>query len=840
MQPNMKKIAKSFMAVALCALPLATYAAEVNIDFETTNGYKALGVYDVWEQSPFRTGELKGNWAITPNPDKNVNEVTGEVPNESDYVLGAQRSRFGSNRFGVRIDLEESFEISPTTQYVHVMIHKPKEGRVMLVGLGSRKERLGQNPYTEQFWEVSTNTVEPGKWYDAVFAIKGANGIDIRSLVVVPDCESPHNLTEDFLFYVDNIVINDSALPRITNEFYPIIGTKEGTAMTRTDRYATAINLKVGTKTQTVSFSQTANKKLYQDVTHNAFFAKPGQTLTPSVSYTGTWMHAYCYIDYNNDGNFTATINDNGKPAEGSELVSYNHYEGKNSLGASANANLGNGVGTMPSFTLPADLKPGMYRMRMKIDWNCIDPMGNSDTSNNISNNGGVIVDVMLCVYGDEVTVNDYQLNGEVLAADGTKLNSLSVPADEEFTIRVAPEKGFHNGGVDINCGYNLNGDPTDKYGNPQFVTYNVPMKSFAEDGTYTIPADKMRANLLINGHMIEDGSDSSPVSEAYYLNFDEDLKISRTDRKLNSFSLTTADGTTEVNLSDNTENYVYVPKLDAEVSVKAGQTITPSVNYSGNAMHTYWYVDLNEDGEFLIDLMDNGMPTSTGELLSYSSYNGKNSLGANAGPGGISPTTNHPFVIPEETPTGVYRARFKIDWNNADPGGQYGKGSNDINDNGGYIVDYMIHVHADQTPVSANVNAESGNITIHDSNDEIGTEPYAATRNAVLTVNATTTTGVAVDRLIARYGYHLDGQRVHFGNTYWNEVELTADKDTYTIPASIMDRPVQLIAQYNGLDAIREVTIGHTGAAYKLNGIRIAKPTNGLYIIDGKKMIVK
>ena len=47
----------------------------------------------------FRTGVLQGNFAVTPNPDKSDNEATGEPGNSTDMVLGAQRSRFGSNRF---------------------------------------------------------------------------------------------------------------------------------------------------------------------------------------------------------------------------------------------------------------------------------------------------------------------------------------------------------------------------------------------------------------------------------------------------------------------------------------------------------------------------------------------------------------------------------------------------------------------------------------------------------------------------------------------------------------------------------------------------------------------
>ena len=120
----------------------------------------------------------------------------------------------------------------------------------------------------------------------------------------------------------------------------------------------------------------------------------------------------------------------------------------------------------------------------MKIDWNSIDPMGCSDAGNLIEANGGVIADAMLCIYADKVVLNDFQLNGEVLAADGTKLSAYEVPANQEFTIKSAPEKGFHNGGVIVNTGYNLNSERIDKYGNPQYNTYTIPASDFNEDGT--------------------------------------------------------------------------------------------------------------------------------------------------------------------------------------------------------------------------------------------------------------------------------------------------------------------------------------------------------------------
>lgn len=513
----MKTIIKYLLAaVAACSISLGAMA-EINIDFESNAGYKSLGVYDVWEQSPFRTGELTGNWTVTSNPDTEINEILGKAPNPSAKVLGAQRSRFGSNRFGVRIDLEETFELTTTLKYVHVMMLRPTSGRMMLVGLGSRPERMDQNPYCEQFWAVSSNDAEPGVWTDVVFPIKGNGGIDIRSLVVVPDMESPHNLTEDFLFYVDNIKVNTSSSPEIIYEYYPVIGSKTTTPMTRTDRVTTHIALTIDGKTFTAPVCRQSNKLLYQDLTDHTFYVKPGQAITPSLGYTEKdWMHAYAYIDFNNNGKFETNLNEDGTPAEGSEIVSYNGYNGAtgqfiNSTGAAiaSNGNLGApNCGKMPAFTLPDDLAPGMYRMRLKLDWNSIDPMGNpgdAEGKNSINDNGGVIADVMLNVYGPNVTVNDFQLNGEVLAADGSKLSAYQVPAGQPFTFMIAPEKGFIHDGADIKIGYNLdNESKLDKYGNPQYTELSIPGYLFSEEGLYTLPADMMYGNMLISGRMIE------------------------------------------------------------------------------------------------------------------------------------------------------------------------------------------------------------------------------------------------------------------------------------------------------------------------------------------------
>ncbi len=805
-------------------LPALGATAEINVDFETPESYKGIGVWDAWEHSPFRLGELSGNYAVTANPDKNVSEITGLVPNGSDMVLGAQRSRFGSNRFGVKVDLPETFELVPTVQYVHVMLYKTEtKGRVMLMGLGSRQERKGQDPYTLQFSTMSSNAIEPGRWFDAVFAVKGAGGIDIRSLVVVPDCESPHERTSDFLFYVDNIVVDNSPAARINNEYYPVFGSKS-TAMTRNDRGAKGIYMVCNGDTVRYANDQNVTKKLYADLTSKTFYAKPGQTVTPGIDYAAPWMHSYCYVDFGNDGSFNTT----------NELVSYNHYDGKNSLGNSAPSNPGGGnVGKMPSFTIPADTKPGMYRIRFKIDWNSLDPAGNpgdADGKNIIADNGGAIYDAMLCVYGDKVTVNDFQLNGEVLAANGDKLNAYKVDADKAFAIKSAPEKGFHNGGVTLNFGYNLNDEPTDKYGNPQYVTIFVPATDFNEDEVYTIPASLMRGDLLINGNMVEDGP-AGPCSEGYFINFPDDLKIERDDRKLNSIALATPEGTVTINIPAAEAKRVYQNKLSVEVPVKAGETITPTVSYNGNAMHTYWYVDLNEDGSFSNDLNADGTPA--GEMLSYSHFSNKNSLGnAIDKPGSLNPTINHPFVIPAETPEGLYRCRFKIDWSNINPGGNYGNGSNDINANGGYVVDFLIHVHG----ATATVTSDS-KLTVNGQG-----LPYNAPRKQNITVAGTTADGNPLERVTARYGYHLESARsTRYSHVYWREVELIPGADgNFVIPAEIADRPILLKADESNGIADMELGSSESGSAYDLLGRKVVKPARGLYIRNGNKTIIR
>ena len=168
------------------------------------------------------------------------------------------------------------------------------------------------------------------------------------------------------------------------------------------ERGLTTFTLTDGTNSLEVSDIQDANSRtapVYADKSSVKFTTTQGATLSFSAfNYTGSWMHAYAYIDYNKDFKFNLTNNNNGE-GEG-EIVSYNYYEGKDITGETASqsdamSSEHNGSKTLPAFTLPTDLAPGEYRMRIKIDWNNLDAdYGASD----IAANGGCQCDITLVV----------------------------------------------------------------------------------------------------------------------------------------------------------------------------------------------------------------------------------------------------------------------------------------------------------------------------------------------------------------------------------------------------------------------------------------------------------
>lgn len=520
----MKKNILATCGLLFCTSLLhAQTTEEVRIDFENQN-YKALGVYDTWLKSPFRSQNkqaavLEGNVQVVSNIDKNYDEILKATPNASDNVLGFQRSRFGSNTFGARIDLKQPFALTKETKYVHVMIHKPKAGRTMLIGLGKRTDRAGQSTDTEQFWELSTREVEPNKWVDAVFPVKGAGGIEIHSLVVVVDCEDTNGLKDDFLAYIDNIVVNNEAFTTTNREDYPMNYNKDAKC-SRSDRGLKGISL--GDQTFNVYGDITTSTPAYTYLSKQSFLAKPGETLNPAVQYKGIWMHSYVYLDLNNNGRFEPKV-EGGQivPNAGNELLAYSFLGGEdensgfNSAGTEISGN-GRNTLVMPEFTLPSDLQHGFYRMRYKVDWNSADAGGSIENNNHILNNGGGAIDVRLNVHGDNVKIYQGALNGKVVAEDGTELNGISIPFGKPYTIKMKPEHGFNFSGLKVRHGYNLTGDSI-SHGTYQYVDELIPRERFNADGTFTLPAEMIDGDVSLEGIFID--AKTALTYEVYFNN---------------------------------------------------------------------------------------------------------------------------------------------------------------------------------------------------------------------------------------------------------------------------------------------------------------------------------
>mgnify|MGYP007010789862 FL=1 len=502
-------------------------AQTTKVDFEDAAGYKSVGVYDTWEESPFRTGELKGNAAVIDNflPTTNDN---GDVVNDSKKIVGVQRSRFGSNTFGVRVDLNTPFDLTPEYIYVHVKMYKPLEGRVMLVGLGKRPDRAGQSNDVEQVWVYSSNSTVANQWFDAVFPIKACNGVQIHSLVVVPDVNSPQEMTSDYAAYIDDIEVNNSAKPRIKVASYYGLNYDKETAVDKPERYVKAITLQPnGATKQSISVGSVSPQLIYRDVTDHAFTAKAGQTVTPSIDYQGGgWMNGFVYLDKGDDGQFDASFDESThKATKGCDLVSYYYLEmvenqsGYKYDGTALSGNDRNNLST-PAFTLPSDLQPGFYRMRYKVDWGNLDPAGRNTTTNSIKSNGGFIVDTRLNVHTDKVSLSAASRNGFITLEDGTELVSYQTDFGKAVKIKATPANGFEIDSLVISHGYNLTGNQYNKYGTKQYDEYIVRASDFNADGTFTIPARIIDGEVSIDGQFRSTTGITNNQADAKKLNF--------------------------------------------------------------------------------------------------------------------------------------------------------------------------------------------------------------------------------------------------------------------------------------------------------------------------------
>ena len=149
--------------------------------------------------------------------------------------------------------------------------------------------------------------------------------------------------------------------------------------------------------------------------------------------------------------------------------------------------------------------------------------------------------------------------------------------------------------------------------------------------------------------------------------------------------------------MSQEPRRCVYENHTDSILYCTPGDVLSPVINFTGDWMHKYVYVDWDRNSIFEIAEGTPGVTTDWGELVSANYLTETDVVGkdgyTSAGTTGVrTGTTALPtFTVPQDA-AGEYRIRFKVDWYSTDPCGN-NSSSNSILNNGGAILDYTIHV---------------------------------------------------------------------------------------------------------------------------------------------------
>lgn len=567
---------------------------------------------------------------------------------------------------------------------------------------------------------------------------------------------------------------------------YPV-NFDENEAATRTGRYTNAIMLTSSYGAQKVEVNQKKEKLLYIKRLDDCLRAKIGETVTAGFDWNGTWMCGYAYIDFGKDGNYDVDYDDNGVNAM-KDLMTYSMYKNKDSKGATVS---GEPSINPPSFTIPSDVKPGIYRMRYKVDWDCVDPGGNMLSGNDIKKNGGVIVDTRINVHGEtaHVTVKGAdEKKGTLSLADySAELNNQDVEFGKDLTIAIAVKDGYNFSSLKVKHGYGLDGEAVVD-GLRQWQE-NTIMAYTAKGDKITIPASYIDGDVEITVNFAAEGTTSG---DNYALNFEKDLaQMNPTANSLTEFSITNKAGKkSAIAIPEGTT--VYRDALTKEVNAKPGDVLTPGIAFTGDTeMGAYLYIDYNQDAAFTTPLDETGKPVVGSEIVSFSSYKGKNSNGEAAGATSAMPS----FTIPDDLPTGVYRARLKIDNNNIDPAGDYNASDAlHINHYNGYIVDFLLNIHNDKG--SLDIDSRGGHI-VGNGNSGVGeTVEFGSQLNLMPLAPAA---GYNVKSIVVRHGHNLDGEQFVNGNRQWDEYEVSDAKagEGFTIDAANVNGDVRVSAKF-------------------------------------------
>lgn len=187
----------------------------------------------------------------------------------------------------------------------------------------------------------------------------------------------------------------------------PVSGRPGGTTSNTGDRVrgVNTITLTGGTTGNTMSVAgdgTTNGHEVYKDASSQQMIVVAGETITMVVDGgDGSWMNTYVYADFDGDG-------------LDSEDIVIDNYNDVNQT------TQGNAVSITKTFAVPADIQPGVYRVRYMLNWD--QNQGPCEYGQTGNDNGEAIIDFSLVVEdpNEEPLKEIYELTGINVVGDGT------------------------------------------------------------------------------------------------------------------------------------------------------------------------------------------------------------------------------------------------------------------------------------------------------------------------------------------------------------------------------------------------------------------------------------
>lgn len=286
----MRKLRYLYIALFL-AIPFLLKAETLLSSFEggLINGTVFV---DEWEKSPFNLNKCVNTTVeVIDNP--YINEM-----NETGKVLHYVRPYFAGDRNGVEIKLENTFQVTTTKQYLHVLVHKPTLSPLVMAAIDKSNNVL-------QVIELSRSEVRANAWSDAIFSIKG-NGYEIDRIRIYPDCQTAvGRLSGDIDIYIDEIVLNDSDEPRTASSYCSVKGTLSS------NRYVSYIQSQNALFNMQLKMNNIA-EKITNKIAVSCIVAERGESFDLSFSQkskssnNNPWV-ADVFADFNNDKEFVSS-----------------------------------------------------------------------------------------------------------------------------------------------------------------------------------------------------------------------------------------------------------------------------------------------------------------------------------------------------------------------------------------------------------------------------------------------------------------------------------------------------------------------------------------------------